>query len=156
MLRLILPVILLVLISAACEAEVAESTTTPTTIPVIESSTTLVTPTSEVTLPAGTSTTESFEPPETTTTTTVPGVTVLEVVVVMGEVVEVRAELDDDVRLTIHSEQVNEVHLHTYDLHADVGPDSSAVIEFVASIPGIFEIEFEQGGTLIAELRVDP
>jgi hypothetical protein len=156
MLRLILPVTLLVLISAACGAEIAETTTTPATAPVIESSTTAVSPTSEVTLPAGPSTTESTEPPETTTTTTVPGVTALEVVVVVGEVLEVRAELDDEVRLTIHSEQVNEVHLHTYDLHADVGPNTPAVIEFVASIPGIFEIEFEQGGTLIAELRVDP
>ena len=156
MLRLILPVTLLVLISAACAAEIAETTTTPSVAPVIESSTTVVSPTSEVNVPAGPTTTESTEPPQTTTTTTVPGVTALEVVVVVGEVVEVRAKVDDDVRLTIHSEQVNEVHLHTYDLHADVGPDTPAVIEFVASIPGIFEIEFEQGGTLIAELRVDP
>ncbi len=155
MLRLNRLVILLVLISAACGADVAESTTTPPTAPATESST-VAAPTSEVTLPAGTSTTESVELPDTTTTTTAPDVTALEVVVVAGEVAEVRAGLDDDVRLTIHSEQVNEVHLHTYDLHADVGPDNPAVIEFVASIPGIFEIEFEQGGTLIAELRVDP
>ena len=159
MMRLAFFVIVLGLLSTACGEDVAESTTTPTTAPVIGSST-VATTTPQVTPPptppSETSTTESTGVPETTTTTTAPGVTLLEVVVVAGEVADLRAALDDEVRLTFYSEQVNEVHLHTYDLHADVGPDKPAVIEFVASIPGIIEIEFEQGGTLIAELRVDP
>ena len=89
-------------------------------------------------------------------TTTLPGVVVLEVAVADGEVAEIEATLDDEVRLVISAEVSDEVHLHTYDIHADVSPGQPAVIEFDASIPGVFEIEFEQAGTLIAELTVAP
>jgi hypothetical protein len=81
---------------------------------------------------------------------------VLEVVVLDGVVAELEVTLDDFVRLTISADVSDEAHLHGYDLHADVAPGVPGVLEFTASIPGVFEIEFEGAGTLVAELRVEP
>lgn len=145
------------LIVAACGAEDVERAPSTSAAP---AATSTVTTTASV--PAATSTTvaddspPATEPRPPTTTTTEAGIRAFEFVVTSGEVADLRATLDDDVRITIHSDQADEVHVHGYDIHADVGPDSPAVIEFVAAIPGIFEIEFEGDGTLIAELRVDP
>lgn len=141
---------------AACGAEDVEPATVPSTATTVAASTTTT-----VGL-ATTSTTileeapPSTEAPPTTTTVIEPGVNALEFVVTDGEVADLRAVLGEEVRITIHSDQADEAHLHGYDIHADVGPDSPGVIEFVAAIPGIFEIEFESNGSLIAELRVDP
>jgi hypothetical protein len=141
---------------AACGAGDVEPATVSSTVTTVAATTTTT-----VGLPA-TSTTireevpSSTEPPTTTTTTVEPGINALEFVVADGEVADLRAVLGEEVRITIHSDRADEAHLHGYDLHADVGPDSPGVIEFVAAIPGIFEIEFESSGSLIAELRVDP
>ena len=48
------------------------------------------------------------------------------------------------------------IHLHGYDLMADVAPGSPARIAFVASIPGRFEVELEDRGIQIADLEVRP
>jgi hypothetical protein len=154
MIRLIL-VVTCALALAACGAESVEPVTVPSTATTVAATTTtavVATTTTTVFEEAPAST----EPPPTTTTSVEPGVTALEFVVTNGEVADLRAALGDEVRITIRSDQVDEAHLHGYDIHADVGPDSPAVIEFVAGIPGIFEIEFESNGVLIAELRVDP
>ena len=147
----------LVLAAAACGAGDVEPVTVPSTATTVAPSTTTTT----IGL-ATTSTTileeppPSTEPPPTTTTTVESGVNALEFVVADGEVADLRAVLGEEVRITVHSDQTDEAHLHGYDIHADVGPGSPGVIEFVAAIPGIFEIEFESNGSLIAELRVDP
>ena len=48
------------------------------------------------------------------------------------------------------------IHLHGYDLMADVAPGSPARIRFRATIPGRFEIELEDRGVQIADLSVVP
>ena len=48
------------------------------------------------------------------------------------------------------------MHLHGYDLSADVAPGSPATIQFTADVPGRFEIELEDLGVQIAELEVRP
>jgi hypothetical protein len=48
------------------------------------------------------------------------------------------------------------VHLHGYDLMADVSPGAPATIRFTADAPGRFEIELEDLGLQIAELEVRP
>jgi hypothetical protein len=48
------------------------------------------------------------------------------------------------------------IHLHGYDLMADVGPGKPGRIEFTADAPGVFEIELEDRGLHIAELEVRP
>jgi heme/copper-type cytochrome/quinol oxidase subunit 2 len=48
------------------------------------------------------------------------------------------------------------VHLHGYDLFADLAPGQPAKIEFTADIDGQFEAELEDSVVPIAELTVNP
>ena len=64
--------------------------------------------------------------------------------------------LDGPVRVVVIADVSDEIHLHGYDLHADVFPGAEAVIEFDATIAGVFEIELEESGVLIGELQVAP
>jgi hypothetical protein len=49
----------------------------------------------------------------------------------------------------------DEVHLHGYDLHADI-EGGKAQIDFTAKIAGRFEAELEQHGVQILDLEVTP
>lgn len=77
-----------------------------------------------------------------------------------GEVVGgVRTEvvpLDEAVRIEVSGDTEDEVHVHTYDLFGNVTPGEPAVIEFVADIPGVHEVELEGSHLLILELQVEP
>ena len=48
------------------------------------------------------------------------------------------------------------MHVHGYDLMAEVGPDESAHISFLADLAGEFEVELEERTVPIAELSVTP
>ena len=69
-----------------------------------------------------------------------------------------RVEIDrgERVVLMIRSAIADHVHVHGYDLLADVAPGRTARITFTADVPGRFEIELEDRGEPIAELRVTP
>ena len=56
----------------------------------------------------------------------------------------------------VKSEFADEVHLHGYDLSADVAPGEPATIRFTADAPGLFEAELESRSLPIAELEVRP
>jgi hypothetical protein len=58
--------------------------------------------------------------------------------------------------LTVNADVSDHVHLHGYDLMADVAPAKPARIRFKASIAGRFEIELENRGLLIGQLEVRP
>lgn len=58
------------------------------------------------------------------------------------------------VRLEVTSDVADEVHVHGYDLKADVAPGSPAVITFTADLAGIFEVELEDAGKLLLQLEV--
>ena len=58
--------------------------------------------------------------------------------------------------LVVESELADEVHLHGYDLSADVAPGEPATIRFKATAPGVFEAELESRSLPIAELEVRP
>jgi hypothetical protein len=58
--------------------------------------------------------------------------------------------------LVVASELADHVHLHGYDLIADVAPGQRATIRFTATAAGLFEIELEDRGLEIAELEVRP
>jgi hypothetical protein len=61
-----------------------------------------------------------------------------------------------DVVIVVRTELTDHVHLHGYDLMADVGPGQPGRIAFTADAPGVFEIELEDRGLHIAELEVRP
>jgi len=65
-------------------------------------------------------------------------------------------KVGDRLHLTVTSDVVDEVHVHGYDLTADVGPDEPAHVELVAATAGIFEVELEGSGLLLVRIRVEP
>jgi len=60
----------------------------------------------------------------------------------------------DSVEVIVHSDQIDEVHLHVYDKMKKVEPGVPAVIRLDATIPGIFEAELHSAGFRIFELQV--
>ena len=63
---------------------------------------------------------------------------------------------DSPVRIVVTSDVADEVHVHGYDLKADVGPGLPGTVQFQATIPGTFEVELEGLGLLLFELEVKP
>jgi hypothetical protein len=102
----------------------------------------------------------STEAPPATTTEAAPAPVQVDVVVVGGEpqggIVRESVDLDSEVVVTVTSDVADEVHVHGYDLMADVAPGAPATIRFTADAPGRFEIELENTGVQIAELEVRP
>jgi hypothetical protein len=60
------------------------------------------------------------------------------------------------VALRVEADVTDEVHVHGYDLLADLSPGERVTITFWADIPGVFEIELEEAGQLLAQLQVEP
>ena len=58
------------------------------------------------------------------------------------------------VRIEVTSDVADEVHLHTYDIKAAVGPGAPATIAFTATIPGQFEVELESSHLLLVVIAV--
>ena len=81
-------------------------------------------------------------------------------IVVPGDVAptvkQLSVQRDRQVVLVVESELTDHVHLHGYDLMADVAPGKPATIRFKATAPGLFEIELEDRGLQIGELEVRP
>jgi hypothetical protein len=88
-----------------------------------------------------------------------PEVTVIEVVVRDGNVEgpgRPTARLGDNVRIVVRADVSDHVHLHGYDLMADVAPGRPATIELVADAAGVFEVELEDAGRLLFRLEIVP
>lgn len=98
--------------------------------------------------------TTSTTPP--TTTTEDPG-TIIEIVV-SGDDVEgddrYTVALGSEVTISVAADVAEEVHVHGYDLSADIEPGAPVAISFTADIPGIFEVELESSHQLLFELVV--
>jgi hypothetical protein len=62
----------------------------------------------------------------------------------------------EQVILVVHADVSDHVHVHGYDLMADVGPGRPARIRFRANVPGVFEVELEDAGRPLLELEIAP
>ncbi len=71
-----------------------------------------------------------------------------------GGIRRAKVEQGRKVVLVITSDVPDHIHLHGYDLMADVAPGSPARIRFTADIPGRFEVELGDRGVQIADLTV--
>ena len=69
---------------------------------------------------------------------------------------EFTATQGERVRIIVHADVSDHVHLHSYDLMADVAPGQPARIDFVAKVAGVFECELEDAGTLLFRLEIVP
>lgn len=135
-----------------------EDETTATTAPPAATTTAAATTTDA---PA---TTEEPPPPATTeappATTTAPGPAVVRIVVVGGQpeggIRRASVRRGREVIVRVSSDVADHIHLHGYDLIADVAPGAPAELTFVADVPGRFEIELEDRGVPIADIQVRP
>ena len=102
--------------------------------------------------------TQTAEPGETPTETPEPTPTPKPQppLVTRGKVTKLRFEKGDTVKFRVRSDVADHVHVHGYDLMKDVTPGRTITFSFPAEITGIFEIELEDRGEEIAQLRVDP
>ena len=73
-----------------------------------------------------------------------------------GEIVRTTVHKGDPVRVVVRGDIRDEVHIHGYDLKADVAPGRPADIRFEADLTGRFEIELEDAAKQIAQLTVLP
>ena len=74
----------------------------------------------------------------------------------VGGVKELSYNSGDRIRFVVTSDVADEVHVHGYDIAKEVPAGGSARFSFPAKLEGIFEVELENRGQEIAELRVSP
>ena len=74
----------------------------------------------------------------------------------VGGIARDSVEVGRTVVIRVTSDVADHVHVHGYDLMADVAPGAPATIRFEADAPGRFEVELEDAGVQIAELEVRP
>lgn len=60
------------------------------------------------------------------------------------------------VLIVVRSDVSDEIHVHGYDVSRDVAPGEPARIRFTADVPGRFEVELEDRGVQLIDLRVGP
>lgn len=134
-------VVSLAVIAVACAAD-------PTVAPTTTSTTTAPTTTAP---PQTTSTTVA------TTTTTTTAEPEVDVEIRDGEVTSPdRFEYGqgEEVNITVLSDTAYELHVHGYDLRFDLEPGVPFTIEFVADVPGIFEVETHPDHLVVFEIEV--
>jgi len=73
---------------------------------------------------------------------------------VSGDTGRVPVPAGEHVTLVVTSDAPDELHVHGYDLSADLVPSTPATVEFDATIPGVFEVELHDAGTLLLSLQV--
>jgi heme/copper-type cytochrome/quinol oxidase subunit 2 len=58
------------------------------------------------------------------------------------------------VTLVVTSDVADEVHVHGYDVESGLEPGTPAELSFDATIPGVFEVELHESGTVLLTLQV--
>jgi hypothetical protein len=66
----------------------------------------------------------------------------------------VQVALGAQVRLEVTSDVADEVHVHGYDEDLALAPGETGALTFAADLPGLFEVETHESGTLLATLEV--
>ena len=66
----------------------------------------------------------------------------------------VEVPLNETVRIEVTSDRADEIHVHGYEIKADVKAGETTVVEFVADLPGVFEVEVHTGHQKLFDLRV--
>jgi heme/copper-type cytochrome/quinol oxidase subunit 2 len=66
----------------------------------------------------------------------------------------VDVKVGDKVSIAVTSDVADHVHVHGYDKLVDVEPGKQAVLRFTADLPGVWEVELEDAGKQLLELKV--
>jgi hypothetical protein len=73
---------------------------------------------------------------------------------VTGDTPRAKVKKGQRVAIVVKSDVADEIHLHGYDKHVDVGAGGSATLVFVASIPGVFTVELESRSRELTKIEV--
>ncbi len=73
---------------------------------------------------------------------------------VRGDTGRVPVAVGEPVTLVVTGDVADEIHLHGYDLTTDLRPDTPAELTFDATVPGVFEVELHEAGTVLLTLQV--
>ncbi len=68
----------------------------------------------------------------------------------------VRVRQGDAVRIAVHSDRADELHLHGYDLHLPLPPGQTVYLSLVAEHAGRFEYELHRAHRVVGVLEVLP
>ena len=75
----------------------------------------------------------------------------------VGGVKDITLNKGDRIRLVVTStDTTDEIHMHGYDKKRNLAPGHPARFDVPAAIDGVFEVELEDAGKQIAELKVEP
>ena len=74
----------------------------------------------------------------------------------VGGIQEIEVDKGDTIEFKVKSDADHEIHMHGYDIAKDVEAGGQVTYNVPADIDGIFEVEIEDLGEQIAELRVNP
>ena len=69
---------------------------------------------------------------------------------VTGDTGRVPVAAGEQVTLVVTSDVADELHLHGYDLRTALTPRTPAELSFEATVPGVFELELHDAGTVLA------
>ena len=73
---------------------------------------------------------------------------------VTGDTGRVPVTAGEPVTLVVTSDAPDELHVHGYDLTAPLTPGTPAELTFDATIPGVFEVELHDAGTVLLTLQI--
>lgn len=73
---------------------------------------------------------------------------------VSGDTGRISVPLGAPVTLVVTSDVPDTLHLHGYDLTAGLTPGQPAELPFGAGLPGVFELELHDAGTVLLTLQV--
>ena len=108
--------------------------------------------------PASASSPEASEASAGSTTASTPAGRRIEVTVAAGEVSggtgRVPVSAGEQVTLVVTGDVADEIHVHGYDLTATLSPGTPAELVFDAGVPGVFEVELHEAGTVLLTLQV--
>lgn len=65
-----------------------------------------------------------------------------------------KVHLGDRVRLTVTSDRPDQVHLHGYNKEIEIQSGKPGTIDFVADVPGVFEVETHKSNLQLLQLQV--
>ena len=137
-----------------------DESATPTTTVATTVATTEQTTTTTTTEPATTEPPATTNEPPATTAPPPERVVTIRINVVGGQpeggIRRASVRQGRQVVLHVTADVSDHVHLHGYDLMADVAPGTPAVIRFRATVPGRFEVELEDRRVQIADVEVRP
>ncbi len=74
---------------------------------------------------------------------------------VSGDTGRVPVAAGEEVTLVVTSDVADEIHVHGYDLTVALSPSRPAQLSFAATVPGVFEVELHEAGTVLLTLQVE-